>query len=188
MRPGRAGASLRGPGPPSHRGGRGAAGPERGPRGGRRGARGGGRGRDSPLGPCPAWVTKPPRPLLGDVRVGGSGGRGGGAATTTAAASPAAAFAGGRADVRGGGAPGAKRLGAVGPLVAAAVHAGDGVSEDGAAGPGAAPTAARRDPGHTGRGGGSWWAREAREGRGWGDTCPRGGLDRGAGEARPAVS
>lgn len=90
-------------------------------------------GRQAPLRPCPAWVTKPPRPLLGDVRVVGSGGRGGGAATTTAAASTAAAFAGGRADVRGGWAPGAKRLGACGPLVAAAATANDGVSEEGAA-------------------------------------------------------
>lgn len=122
-------------------------------------------GPRQPPPPGPAWVTKPPRPLLGDVRVGGSGGRGGGAATTTAAASPAAAFAGGRADVRGGGAPGAKRLGACGPLVAAAVRAGDGVSGDGAAGRGAALTAPRRDPGHPGRGGGS---RLAREGRGRG--------------------
>lgn len=85
-----------------------------------------------PVRPCTAWVTKPPWPLLGDVRVGGSGGRGGGAATTTAAASTAAVFAGGRADVRGGGAPGAKRLGSRGPLVAATATAGDGVSEEGA--------------------------------------------------------
>ena len=90
------------------------------------------RPRDPPLSPqrpCLAWVTKPLRPLLGDVRVGGSGGRGGGAATTSAAASTTAAFAGGRADVRGGGAPGAKRLGACGPLVAAAATTGDGVSQ-----------------------------------------------------------
>ena len=87
-----------------------------------------------PLRPCPAWVTKRPRPLLGDVRVGGFGGWDGGAATTTAAASAAAAFAGGRADVRGGWAPGAKRLGACGPLAAAAATANNGVSREGAEG------------------------------------------------------
>lgn len=64
---------------------------------------------------------------------GASGGRGGGAATTTAAAPTAAAFAGGRADVRSGGAPGAKRLGSCDPLVAAAASAVDGVSREGAA-------------------------------------------------------
>lgn len=90
--------------------------------------------RQALVQPCPAWVTKPPRSLLGDVRVGGFGGRGGGAATTTAAASTAVAFAGGRADVRGGGAPGAKCLGAFGPLVAAAATADHGVSGEGAAG------------------------------------------------------
>lgn len=104
--------------------------------------------RQAPLRPCPAWVTKPPWPLLGDVRVGGSCGRGGGSATTAAAASTAAAFAGGRADVRGGWAPGAKRLGSCGPLFAA--DAGDGVSKEEAAGRGAAPAAPRLlggDPG-----------------------------------------
>lgn len=110
------------------------------------------RRRQAPLRPCPAWVTKPPRPLLGDVRVGGSCGWGGGASTTTAAASTAAAFSGGRADVRGGRAPGAKRLGACGPLVAAAATAGDGVSEEGSAGRGAAPPAPGRDQGDPGRG------------------------------------
>ena len=81
--------------------------------------------------------------------MGGSGGRGGGAATTTAAASTAAAFAGGRADVRGGWAPGAKRLGSCGPLFAA--DAGDGVCKEGAAGGGAAPAAPRRAGGDPGR-------------------------------------
>lgn len=109
------------------------------------------RPRQGPLRPCPAWVTKPLRPLLGDVRVGGSGGRGGGAATTSAAASTAAAFAGGQADVRGGGAPGAKRLGACGPLVAAAATTGDGVSGEGATGQELALAAPR-----SGRGGPGW--------------------------------
>lgn len=118
--------------------------------------------RQALVQPCPAWVTKPPRPLLGDVRVGGSGGRGGGAATTTAAASTAAAFAGGRADVRGGGAPGAKRLGAFGSLVAAAATADHGVSGEGAAG--------EEQPL-----GGVWIIRRWAGGPGrveWGDTCP----------------
>ncbi|VTJ75346.1 Hypothetical predicted protein [Marmota monax] len=100
----------------------------------RRRRRGSGRS-GPPLDAARAWVTKPPRPLLGDVRVRGSGGRGGGAATTTEAASSAAAFAGGRADVRGGGAPGAERLGACGPLVAAAATPGDRVSGEGPTGP-----------------------------------------------------
>lgn len=88
---------------------------------------------------------------------------------------------GGRADVRGGGAPGAKRLGACGPLVAAAVRAGHGVSGDGAAGRGTAP---RRDPGHPGLGGGS---RLAREGRGRETRALEEAGIGGAGAARPAV-
>ncbi|XP_070654476.1 alanine and glycine-rich protein-like [Bos indicus] len=122
--------------------------------------------REALVQPCPAWVTKPPRPLLGDVRVGGSGGRGGGAATTTAAASTAAAFAGGRADVRGGGAPGAKRLGAFGPLVAAAATADHGVSGEGAAG--------EEQP--LGGGGLSVAGLEAREGLNGETRAPAGGL------------
>lgn len=138
-----------------------------------------------PPPPCPAWVTKPLRPLLGDVRVGGSGGRGGGAATTSAAASTAAAFAGGRADVRGGGAPGAKRLGACGPLVAAAATAGDGVSGEGAAGqeqPLRRPAVAK---GVLVGGGLSRSGPQAQEGCGGGDMCSgrRLGL-RGMGQRR----
>lgn len=148
-------------------------------------------GPPSPQRPCLAWVTKPLRPLLGDVRVGGSGGRGGGAATTSAAASTTAAFAGGRADVRGGGAPGAKRLGACGPLVAAAATTGDGVSGEGAAGRELAPAAPRR-----GRGGSGWGVgylvRAADTGRVWierhvlGEETWIAGY--GAKEARPALS
>lgn len=110
-----------------------------------------------PLRPCPAWVTKQPWPLFGDVCVGGFGRRGGGAATTTAAAS--AALPGGRADVRGGWAPGAKRLGACGPLAAAAATANDGVSREGAEGEESPPCPRGSWAGGTGR-------------VGWGDTCP----------------
>lgn len=68
MRPGRLGAWTRGPGRLSGEAGAGAG---RAVAGGRRGRDGGGPAA------LPAWVTKRPPPLLGDVRVGGSGGRGG---------------------------------------------------------------------------------------------------------------
>jgi hypothetical protein len=130
------------------------------------------RSRRIPCAPCPAWVTKPPRPLLGDVRVGGSGGRGGGAATTTAAASSAAAVAGGRADVRGGGGPGAERLGACGPLVAAAATTGGWVSGEELVAPHVAPLWSWGGGSRTE--GGLAAARAGRHGKGcgWEDTCP----------------
>lgn len=86
------GAVRRGPGRPGFVAAAGASGraSERG-----RGAPG---WRARPVcAPRPAWVTKPPRPLLGDVGVGGFGGRGAAAATTAAAAASAAAFFRGRA-------------------------------------------------------------------------------------------
>ena len=110
--------------------------------------------RQAPVQPCPAWVTKPPRPLLGDVRVGGSGGRGGGAATTAAFLEGGRMYGAAGPPARSASAPLVRSLRRPPPPTAGSVEKG--------CGRGAA----------LGRG---WAIRRWAGGRGrgeWGDTCP----------------